>query len=269
MLLAKIAGGTLSILSGLSLGREGPSIQLGGMAAKGIARVTKADKTTQLRMISCGGGAGLAAAFNAPLAGMMFTLEEIHKTLDGNILCMGIVSTITADYISKLFFGQNTVFHYTTADIPLKSYWILLLLGIVLGLAGVGYNALMLLGQKWIGKIKAPVRMMLVFVCSGVLGLFVPQLLGGGHTMVTLLLQEHPTIKILILLLLGKFLFSLLSFASGAPGGIFFPLLILGTYLAPSMPRRPLPGLGWRRSCGRSWWWCPWPGSLPPLCGHP
>lgn len=53
--------------------------------------------------------------------------------------------------------------------------------------------------------------MMLVFVCSGVLGLFVPQLLGGGHTMVTLLLQEHPTIKILILLLLGKFLFSLLS----------------------------------------------------------
>ena len=231
VLLAKIAGGTLSILSGLSLGREGPSIQLGGMAAKGIAKVTKADKTTQLRMISCGGGAGLAAAFNAPLAGMMFTLEEIHKTLDGNILCMGIVSTITADYISKLFFGQNTVFHYTTADIPLKSYWILLLLGIVLGLAGVGYNALMLLGQKWVGKIKAPVRMMLVFVCSGVLGLFVPQLLGGGHTMVTLLLQEHPTIKILILLLLGKFLFSLLSFASGAPGGIFFPLLILGTYL--------------------------------------
>ncbi len=103
VLLAKIAGGTLSILSGLSLGREGPSIQLGGMAAKGIAKVTKADKTTQLRMISCGGGAGLAAAFNAPLAGMMFTLEEIHKTLDGNILCMGIVSTITADYISKLF----------------------------------------------------------------------------------------------------------------------------------------------------------------------
>ena len=127
--MAKIAGGTLSIFSGLSLGREGPSIQLGGMAAKGIAKVTKADKTTQLRMISCGGGAGLAAAFNAPLAGMMFTLEEIHKTLDGNILCMGIVSTITADYISKLFFGQNTVFHYTTADIPLKSYWILLLLG--------------------------------------------------------------------------------------------------------------------------------------------
>ena len=231
VILVKLFGGTASVFSGLSLGREGPSVQLGGMAAKGVARFTKADKTTELRMISCGAGAGMAAAFNAPLAGTMFVLEEIHHTFDKSLLCMGIVSSITADYISKIFFGQNTVFHYTTADIPLKSYWILLLLGIVLGLAGVGYNALMLLGQKWIGKIKAPVRMMLVFVCSGVLGLFVPQLLGGGHTMVTLLLQEHPTIKILILLLLGKFLFSLLSFASGAPGGIFFPLLILGTYL--------------------------------------
>ena len=164
VLLAKIAGGTLSILSGLSLGREGPSIQLGGMAAKRNCQGDQGGQNHAAAHDQLRRRRGLAAAFNAPLAGMMFTLEEIHKTLDGNILCMGIVSTITADYISKLFFGQNTVFHYTTADIPLKSYWILLLLGIVLGLAGVGYNALMLLGQKWIGKIKAPVRMMLVFV---------------------------------------------------------------------------------------------------------
>jgi len=63
-------------------------------------------------MISCGAGAGMAAAFNAPLAGTMFVLEEIHHTFDKSLLCMGIVSAVTADYISKLFFGQNTVFNY-------------------------------------------------------------------------------------------------------------------------------------------------------------
>ncbi len=89
------------------------------MAAKGAAKMTKADKTTELRMISCGAGAGMAAAFNSPLAGIMFVLEEIHHTFDKAILCMGIVATITADFVSKLFFGQGTVFHYNTENIIL------------------------------------------------------------------------------------------------------------------------------------------------------
>ena len=79
VLVAKIIGGTASVFAGLSLGGEGPSVQLGGMAAKGIAKITKADKTTELRMISCGAGAGMAAAFYAPLAGIMFVLEEIDR----------------------------------------------------------------------------------------------------------------------------------------------------------------------------------------------
>ncbi|MDE6506638.1 MAG: chloride channel protein [Eubacterium sp.] len=75
IILAKLIGGTVSVFAGLSLGREGPSVQFGAMAAKGVARATKADKTTELRMISCGAGAGMSAAFNSPLAGIMFVLE--------------------------------------------------------------------------------------------------------------------------------------------------------------------------------------------------
>ena len=76
VLLAKIAGGTVSIFGGLSLGREGPSVQLGAMAAKGYSRFRGHSKSDELIYISCGAGAGLAAAFNAPLAGMLFALEE-------------------------------------------------------------------------------------------------------------------------------------------------------------------------------------------------
>lgn len=234
VIVAKIAGGTMAILSGLSLGREGPSIQLGAMAGKGIAKITKADKTTQLRMISCGGGAGLAAAFNAPLAGMMFVLEEIHKTIDKSIICMGLVACIVSDFISKIFFGQNNIFNYETTNIPLRYYWLLALLGVILGILGCAYNIIMSKGQdlfKRLSKVPSSIKMICVFILGGIVALTLPQITGGGHEMVVVLLSEKPEMSLLIVLLAAKFLFSVVSFGSGAPGGIFFPLLILATYI--------------------------------------
>ena len=169
VILGKLIGGTASVFAGLSLGREGPSVQLGGMAAKGVARLTKADKTTELRMISCGAGAGMAAAFNAPLAGIMFVLEEIHRTFDKSILCMGIVATITADFTSKIFFGQSTIFNYDTVNFPLRYYWLLIIIGILLGVSGALYNVIMVWSQKIYKSIKRVpnyIKMPFVFFCQ-------------------------------------------------------------------------------------------------------
>lgn len=231
---AKLIGGTASVFAGLSLGREGPSVQLGGMAGKGVARLTKADKTTELRMISCGAGAGMAAAFNAPLAGVMFVLEEIHHTFDKSILCMGIVATITADYTSKLFFGQSTIFNYDTVNFPLRYYWILIIMGVFLGVSGVLYNIVMLKAQdiyKKISVIPNAVKLPAVFLISGVIGLVMPEILCGGHSMEELLIDGRPAIASLCILVSAKFLFGAVCFASGAPGGTLYPLCILGTYL--------------------------------------
>lgn len=234
VILGKFVGGTASVFSGLSLGREGPSVQLGGMAAKGVARLTKADKTTELRMISCGAGAGMAAAFNAPLAGIMFVLEEIHHTFDKSILCMGIVATVTADFTSKLFFGQSTTFNYDTVNFPLRYYWVLIIFGVILGISGVLYNVIMVKAQdvyKKVIKIPNYIKMPSVFVISGVVGLVFPQILCSGHSMVKIILEENPTVSYMLLLLAAKFLFGVVSFASGAPGGTLYPLCILGTYM--------------------------------------
>ena len=238
VILAKLIGGTASVFAGLSLGREGPSVQLGGMAAKGVAKITKADKTTELRMISCGAGAGMAAAFNAPLAGIMFVLEEIHHSFDKNILCMGIVATVVADYVSKLFFGQSTIFNYDTVNFPLQYYWILVLLGIIIGLSGVGYTKIMLKTLDSFKKLKRiPNRLVLpaVFVFSAIVGLLVPQVLCGGHSMVEYLMNEKPGLSVMFGLLVAKFLFGAICFACGAPGGTLYPLCILGTYLGASL----------------------------------
>lgn len=234
VILAKLVGGATSVFSGLSLGREGPSVQLGGMAAKGIAKVTGADKTTELRMISCGAGAGMSAAFNAPLAGVMFVLEEIHHSFDKNILCMGIVATVTADYTSKLFFGQSTIFNYDTINFPLRDYWILVIMGIVMGICGILYNIGMLKMQDIYKKFKSVpdyIKMPVVFVLSGVVGIVLPQITCGGHSMVEFLINDHPSLTFMIVLLSAKYIFGAVCFASGAPGGTLYPLCILGTYI--------------------------------------
>lgn len=234
VILAKFIGGTLCICGGLSLGREGPSIQLGAMAAKGYSRTRKYERSRESVLLSCGAGAGLAASFNAPLAGIVFILEEILHGFDPALLLTGTVSAVTADFISKMFWGQGTVFSFHSAAFPLRYYWLLLLFGLVLGLAGAGYNYVMLKGQalfRRMRQIPKEITIAFVFLLSGTLGLILPQILCGGHEMIQLLESGHPAVSMLLLLLLAKFAFSALSFGSGVPGGIFFPLLIMGAYI--------------------------------------
>ena len=105
VLSAKFAGGFLCMLGGLALGREGPSIQLGAMAGKGVSRKLDRGKTEEHFLITCGASAGLAAAFHAPLAGVMFSLEEIHKNFSVSVLTSVMTASLTADILSTLFWG--------------------------------------------------------------------------------------------------------------------------------------------------------------------
>ncbi len=227
-LAAKFLGGAVSILAGLSLGREGPSIQLGASAAKGIASEWASSRAERRYLIAGGASAGLAAAFNAPLAGAMFALEELYKYLSPTILLVVVVSAMTGDFVSKLAFGQTPVFSFdTTGEIPLNLYWILLVLGAALGGMGALYNAALIKTQKLYNRIPERVRPVIPFVIAGALGLLFPQALGGGHRMLEAL-HGGAALGLMCLLFLVKFAFSMVSFGSGAPGGIFFPLLVLG-----------------------------------------
>lgn len=230
-LTAKFFGGAVSILAGLSLGREGPSIQLGACVAQGIGDKIASSRTEKRILVAGGASAGLAAAFNAPLAGAMFAVEEVFKYISPLVLLVTMVSAITADFVSKLVFGMAPVFSFTTSmAFPLNAYWLLLLMGIMLGGAGALYNLVLV---KTIALYKKPRwlragwRPILPFLLAGVLALVFPAALGSGHAVVE---ELHPAtgISALLALFAVKFLFSMISFGSGAPGGIFFPLLILG-----------------------------------------
>ena len=113
VLTAKFLGGIITIGSGLSLGREGPSIQLGAMVGKGFARLTKRMKVEEKMLITCGASAGLSAAFNAPIAGALFALEEVHKNFSVEILLSSMASAITANFVSRNVFGLKHVFDFS------------------------------------------------------------------------------------------------------------------------------------------------------------
>ena len=232
---AKFAGGFLCMLGGLSLGREGPSIQLGAMAGQGISRALGRGKREEKFLMACGASAGLSAAFHAPLAGMMFAVEEIHKTFSIPILLPVMTASVTADYIASHILGLDPVFHFQITEyLPQNYYWLLILLGILVGVSGVFYNWGMLKAQELYHKIpllKETGRLLIAFLTAGVLGLVMPSVLGSGSGLIVSLTKGEMVLGMVVLTLVVKFLFSAVSFGSGAPGGIFFPLLILGALL--------------------------------------
>lgn len=232
---AKFTGGFLCMLGGLSLGREGPSIQLGAMAGQGISRALGRGKREEKFLMTCGASAGLSAAFHAPLAGMMFAVEEIHKTFSIPILLPVMTASVTADYIASHILGLDPVFHFQITEyLPQNYYWLLILLGILVGVSGVFYNWGMLKAQELYRKIpflKETGRLLIAFLTAGVLGLVMPSVLGSGSGLIASLTKGEMVLGMVVLTLVVKFLFSAVSFGSGAPGGIFFPLLILGALL--------------------------------------
>ena len=248
VLFSKIVAGVLTALGGLSLGPEGPSVQIGGMAGKGIAKLFKGSKTDELRLILVGSAVGITAAFNAPLAGVIFVFEEINHGFDKTLVFIALVSAIVSDFISKGIFGQSTILNFPVLNIPLESYWILIILGVVIGLLGYVYNIGMIKSSDIVNNLKIPswLKFVLVFMVSGVVALMIPEISDGGHFMMDMLDIAIPSLSVLLLLLVLKYVFSMFSFSSGAPGGIFLPILVLGAYIGAVFGSIVVPTFGWQ-----------------------
>lgn len=231
----KFLGGFLCLLGGMALGREGPSIQLGAMAGKGVSKGLERGKTEEKFLLTCGASAGLAAAFHAPLAGVMFSLEEVHKNFSVSVLLSVMASSLTADFLATTVFGMTPVFNFEIVKtLPLQYYGMILLLGAILGVLGAFYNWFTLKVQSLYnraGFLNTTKKLMIPFICAGLLGVTEPELLGSGHALIQYLTNVDVLLGTVIFILISRFIFSAVCFGSGAPGGIFFPLLVLGGFI--------------------------------------
>ena len=233
VLVAKIAGGVLAIGAGMSLGREGPSVQLGACAGQGIGHLSQSfHRGLEARkLLVAGSGAGLAAAFNAPLAGVIFGLEELQRTFSAAALLVSITAAVTATAVTGLFFGSSPVFSLGyLLPMPLDMLGWLAVLGLFVGALGRMFNPSLLWAQDFYERLglKGMCKPLLPLLLAACLGFVLPEILGGGSHLVDALAVESYSLAFLCLLFAGKFLFTMLCFGSGVPGGIFLPMLVLG-----------------------------------------
>jgi len=231
-IIAKFVGGVIALGFGLSLGREGPSVQIGAETGLGFSRLNKRLPVEEKFLVTAGACAGLASAFNAPLAGVMFALEELHKYISPVLLMSAMAASVTGDFVSRYFFGLGPVFQFAEMEaIPLSKYFYVILLGILIGFLGKLFNWILLFVQKNYSEstsIREIFKPVLPLLISGVLGFVLPEVLGGGHHLIDDLSTGHLAAGFIFFLFVAKLLFTGISYGAGVPGGIFLPMLVLG-----------------------------------------
>ena len=245
----KIVGGVAGIGYGLSLGREGPSIQIGAACAQGLSRLLGRTRMEERYLITSGAGAGLAAAFNAPLAGVIFSMEELHRNFSGVVLLPAMTAALTATFISRIFFGPDTIFtFYGLPRMPLEHVPYALLAAIMAGFAGVIFNYGLLNIPKFYNLpcFRGSLFLKLAFslLCATILGFTLPQVLGGGNALVNKLAVMQVSAATLGILIAAKFIFTLIRYGTGVPGGFFLPMLVLGA-LTGDLCAHGFTALGW------------------------
>lgn len=189
--------------------------------------------------IASGAAAGLAAAFNAPIAALLFVVEEVYHHFSRFFWVSTLAASIVANFVSLLMFGLTPVLDMPDNIPPmtLDQYWIYLVMGIFLGFSGFLYEKAVLnvgrvydlIGQKiHLDRAYYPI---LAFVLIIPVGIFLPQIIGGGNQLVLSLTEQNFSFQVLLAYFLIRFIWSMISYGSGLPGGIFLPILALGSLL--------------------------------------
>jgi len=242
ILLIKFIGGILSIGSGAALGPEGPGVQMGAVGGRLLATVFRRAWPDVQALVAAGAGAGIAVAFNAPIAGTVFVLEELTRRFEMRLAIAGLGASSTAILISRLLLGDAPVLHVTvmgqiasaTGSLPYAApaAWPLyLVLGALAGIAAVAYNRFIIQALRlssalteWPAEFKAAI----VGALIGLVGWFAPKLLGDGSSLSQLVVANAAIAGGIPLAFAVRFCLGPISYAARTPGGLFAPLLTLG-----------------------------------------
>jgi len=254
LLPVKFIGGVLAIGSGLMLGREGPSVQMGASLAQFVSQRFNRKWQDFRVLLAAGAGAGLATAFDAPLAGAIFVLEELVQKFEHRIAIMALAASAAAISVAHAVFGGKTEFHVPDIVLaPPKELPLYLLFGFASGFLAITYNLAIIKMLNFTTQLKwlsPPWRGCILGAAIGILAWNFPEFVGGGQELTQQALDNARPIEEVLCIFVLRFILGAACYSIGAPGGIFAPMLALGAqlglifnacclYLAPSLITSP------------------------------
>src|SRR5215471_6714861 len=224
-----------TLASGIPLGREGPSVQVGAGIASVLGRFLGLSSEKVKALLPVGAAAAIAAAFNTPLAAVLFALEEIVGDLHAPVLGSVVLASATSWAVLRLLLGNSPLFKVPQYQLVHPAEFLAYaVLGVAGGLVSVAFTkTLLVLRERFLRLPQATVWYQPAFggLLVGLLGWFVPQVLGVGYGYVGYALNGNMTLKLMALLVILKLITVTASYSSGNAGGIFGPSLFIGAML--------------------------------------
>lgn len=240
----KMVTASMSLGSGASLGPEGPSVEIGAYFSLLLGQVLRVSQERRKLLLSAGAAAGLAAGFNAPIAGVFFALEVVlGTTFVASTASVVLLAAVVSAWIAQIGLGSQPAFALPAYEVrSLLELPLYVGLGLLASLVSLLYVQALRISQRcfqgkvaglqWLAKIPQPLHPVIGGVCLGLVALRLPQILGVGYETVEAMLQDVQfPLQLVIALLVVKLIMTAISFGSGFVGGVFAPALFLGASL--------------------------------------
>ncbi len=228
----KFFGGLLAMGSGMALGREGPTVQMGASFGEWVSRFLLHNDEDRKVVQAASAGAGLAVAFNAPIGGSIFVFEELTSSITPWLLVSTLAAATVAVWLMRVMLGNTLSF--TVQQVSLTenwNKWPFLALGAVMGVCGAAYNAVIMrllrISDKMM-KLTSLQRAAIIGAVVGLVAWFVPAIVGGGDSITQAVLANRLTLATLVTIFAVRFVLGPWSYTAGCPGGLFAPLMLLG-----------------------------------------
>lgn len=234
-LFVKFIGGVIAISLKMVVGREGPTVQMGGNLGHMLGKIGQLTTEKRDVLIAAGAGAGLATAFNAPIAGILFVLEELRHSFHCKFIHMLPIALccVMATITRNMLMGSDAIISLGSFELPpLTSLWVFLVFGFAVGLLGMIFNKTMMNSLYFVDTFSPEARLifvMMVGLLVGVSALFRPDWVGGGYDIVRQSVALSPPFLSVCILLVIRLIATILCYNTSVPGGIFSPLIALGT----------------------------------------